>query len=136
MGRKSDEAVAVAATADDAVAVTLPPRPELAAVPSLPRLLPPALGLSSAVPAAGDAASIAACCGATGAVGIFRSRGSATRCPATSDTPQGVKHSHHTIAMGRTGQPVAPLNFTAASMKQKLLMPLFTNSSINRFSMM
>ena len=40
----------------------------------------------------------------------------------------------YTIATGRTGDPVAPRNFVASRMKQKLLSPSRAISSSARFS--
>ena len=52
----------------------------------------------------------------------------------TSEGTMQTALAPYTIAIGRTGQPVAPLNFTGDSMKQKLVLPAASTSSRRMFS--
>jgi len=49
-------------------------------------------------------------------------------------TPRLLKPVPYTMAIGRTGQPVAPRNLVASRMKQKLFTPSRASSSRIRFS--
>lgn len=68
--------------------------------------------------------------GRAGAYPWVRTGNPTLRLPAASRA--GIDQ---TIAIGRAGDPVAPLNFTGSRMKQNSAMPASTSGASRRFSM-